>query len=540
MAVSLLHAYVNPETDVGNPNETGPDEWNAEHNLKLDGPALLGKPDAGNGAAVEIALGTNLSFDGAVLNASGGGGGIAFTFAATPPGSPNEGDEWFDSDTGTLYKWIDDGDTAQWVEVGPNPGDNTQTPQYFSFTGDGSTTVFDLTDSLPSLTEVDDAKKIFWFENGIWQRPGTDFTVVGTLVTRSSAPADNAVIAGILVEGLSNYSAAPFDVDDLTNIDETARDFLLDGVLNTNVGLAVSLSSNDLVVTLTGADGNALSATNPVVIPFCDIATGVITQIAVTSPISVQLAAGGTLGFSAATAGRLWIVAFNDSGTVRLAAINCSTASQIHPLAEWGVASSTASSSSGDSAGVFYTSSGITISSKAFKVLGFIEWDASGVASPTTAWTITNVNRIQIFGPGVHLPGAVVQAVYVSGTLTVTQTNSSTHVVTNRQLAITLKSAANLVRASAQDLCNSEAAGRFIGSSLSRGTSASTNLFGASGFMGNAAGQQFGTIAVEGWDKPNTTSSTTYAVQAKSDAGGNVTYGNIVFPGYFELQELMG
>ena len=48
---------------------------------------------------------------------SGSGGG--YTASATAPSSPSDGDEWWDTDNATFYKYINDGTTAQWVEWSP-------------------------------------------------------------------------------------------------------------------------------------------------------------------------------------------------------------------------------------------------------------------------------------------------------------------------------------------------------------------------------------------------------------------------------------
>jgi hypothetical protein len=57
-----------------------------------------------------------------VTGASGPAGNGLFTSNSTAPTSPNEGDEWLDEDTGTLYTYfIDTNSTAQWVELGPRP-----------------------------------------------------------------------------------------------------------------------------------------------------------------------------------------------------------------------------------------------------------------------------------------------------------------------------------------------------------------------------------------------------------------------------------
>ena len=36
---------------------------------------------------------------------------------SSAPGSPTEGDTWFDPDVGILYRYINDGTSSQWVEL---------------------------------------------------------------------------------------------------------------------------------------------------------------------------------------------------------------------------------------------------------------------------------------------------------------------------------------------------------------------------------------------------------------------------------------
>jgi hypothetical protein len=43
----------------------------------------------------------------------------AFYASATSPTNFKVGDEWYDTSTGIFYRRIDDGDSEQWVEVGP-------------------------------------------------------------------------------------------------------------------------------------------------------------------------------------------------------------------------------------------------------------------------------------------------------------------------------------------------------------------------------------------------------------------------------------
>ena len=48
-------------------------------------------------------------------------GSTGFASTNTAPVSPAVGDEWFNPDTGALYKYINDGNSDQWIELGP-PG----------------------------------------------------------------------------------------------------------------------------------------------------------------------------------------------------------------------------------------------------------------------------------------------------------------------------------------------------------------------------------------------------------------------------------
>jgi hypothetical protein len=51
-----------------------------------------------------------------------GGGGATVTTDDVPPAAPNDGDLWWDSVSTTLFVWYDDGDSAQWVQIGGGGG----------------------------------------------------------------------------------------------------------------------------------------------------------------------------------------------------------------------------------------------------------------------------------------------------------------------------------------------------------------------------------------------------------------------------------
>ena len=79
---------------------------------------------AGTSGYVLTSGGTGAS----VTWAEASGGGASVTTDATPPGSPADGDMWWDTTAGQLFVYYDDGDTQQWVEASPSTatiGDNS-------------------------------------------------------------------------------------------------------------------------------------------------------------------------------------------------------------------------------------------------------------------------------------------------------------------------------------------------------------------------------------------------------------------------------
>jgi hypothetical protein len=50
------------------------------------------------------------------------GGGSTVTTDDVPPAAPADGDLWWDSASTTLFVWYDDGDSAQWVQIGGGAG----------------------------------------------------------------------------------------------------------------------------------------------------------------------------------------------------------------------------------------------------------------------------------------------------------------------------------------------------------------------------------------------------------------------------------
>lgn len=277
-----------------------------------------------------------------------------------------------------------------------------------------------------------------------------------------------------------------------------------------NHSLAVSAAGSALTIALKDSAGSDPSAASPVKGVFRSPTgtTGSWVERSVTGALSLVLSSGSTLGVTSSTAFRIWVVLFDDGGTMRLGAINCSTSTQIHPLVEGIPRSSTAEGGAGaaDSAGVIYTGSAVT--SKSFLIVGYIEWSTSGLTAGT--WTTTNLNYIQSYGPGIKLPGEVVQIVYFTTTTNSTTTSTAPGAATSLSTSITPTSAANLIRATASGAEASGAAA--VAAAGQWGRTSSSNLFGGTFDVYSAGGVVVSSVGCFGVDKPNSASSTTYSL----------------------------
>lgn len=290
-----------------------------------------------------------------------------------------------------------------------------------------------------------------------------------------------------------------------------------------NVGLSASVAASALTITLTDASGATPSSGSPVAIPFRSAteATGTVITRGVSAATTMVISSGSTMGFANATAGRIWIVAFDDAGTVRLGAINCRSGNNVYPLAGYGVASSTAEGGAGaaDSAQVFY--SGTAVSSKAYAVLGYMEWSAGLTTAGT--WGIVPT-RVEVYRLGMKLPGDRVRLAPVTKTDTFSTTSTSFTAVTGLSSAIALTSAANIVRVGAVVATGADQAALNANLRLVRDSTAL--------LVGDTAGLRVRTqaeisgqsddgfaVPMVAYDAPGTTSSVTYSVQMAVTAG---------------------
>lgn len=275
-----------------------------------------------------------------------------------------------------------------------------------------------------------------------------------------------------------------------------------------NAQLNASVATNILTIALKGNNGSDPSATNPVLIPFRDstLANGDPVWVSVTGALSITtFATGATLGSSNNTPFRFWVVAFNNAGTVVLALINCSVSGQIFPMAEYALQSTTAISGTATSAGVFYTPNGTSLTSKAFCILGYIEYSSGLTTAGTYATAPTTVH---LAGPFTPRPGSFIQSKQATDSTQSTHTGDTSFSNTSTAVSLTPTSAINPVAISAVgSLGNSGNFNTFV--RLSRGGS----LIGLAVQGSPNATAFFLPTSLQYVDSPGTTSSTTWTVQ---------------------------
>jgi hypothetical protein len=281
-----------------------------------------------------------------------------------------------------------------------------------------------------------------------------------------------------------------------------------------------SHGSNAVTYSLKTLAGNNPSATDPVFVAFRNATSGTGNYVfrQITSALSLTVSSGSTLGTINATPFRVWLVLFDDAGTIRLGAINCLNGLNIFPLGQIPLASSTAEGGAGaaDSAHVFFT--GTAVTSKPYAILGYCSYE-SGLTT-AGSWD-SSPTSIQLFGYGVKLPGDVVQKRVFTGTSQQTSTGSIADVSFSSTPTITPTSAVNLVQAHAFGSLGNPSNGNSAAfASLFRSTN--STLIGTQGVIcaSNSGGVNAG-VVMFAMDKPASSSSITYGVTIKRTGGSD-------------------
>lgn len=294
-----------------------------------------------------------------------------------------------------------------------------------------------------------------------------------------------------------------------------------------NASIACSVGSSELTVALKGADGNDPSSSNTVILPFrsATAGTGTITARSVTAATSIVINSTATLGTTNSTAFSLWVVAFDDGGTIRLGVINCLSGTSIYPLQQQGIASSTTEDNSSDSAHAFYTGTGVTL--KPYIVLGRLIWN-SGLATAGTWNAVADV--IVNMAPGVKLPGNTVQVVIsqdgavATGTTTIPADDTIPQNTEGDQYmsqAITPTVAANVLNIEhTGEYFNSGAVGQTVALFQDSTANALSAIYmGKEVFANRGAGR-----LLRYFMRAGTTSSTTFKIRSGGSAAGTTTF----------------
>jgi hypothetical protein len=290
-----------------------------------------------------------------------------------------------------------------------------------------------------------------------------------------------------------------------------------------NGQIVPSVGSSALTFTILTLAGNTPSAADPVWFMFRSATpgSGTPTIAEVTSALSVTIPASSTMGFANATPGRLWLVAVNNGGIVSLAVINClsysATAASIFPLSCWGIANVTAFGGGANSSAVLYGAN--SLSSLPYSVLGYGSYETGSTLGTAGTWSATPT-RIDVYRPGVPLPGQVVQELATS-TASAGSTTSTSFVALTSGLteAITPSSSANLVKISAYGSAgNSSNASSFL--QIARGSTLINQPIG----IGSSSGVGATSMVLFAIDQPASLSTVTYGFQ------GKVSSGTLLFP----------
>lgn len=299
-----------------------------------------------------------------------------------------------------------------------------------------------------------------------------------------------------------------------------------------NLQINATVAANALTIALKDRNGNDPTPTSPVLLAFRDptVANGDPVIRAVTTPLSITVPNTATLGTVSGQNARLWVGVFDNAGSPVLGVYN-SLNSTLPSVVSWDEAvtpNGTAIAGGSNTPQIWYTNG--TITAMAFRILGFIE-----ITEATAGTWATGPGRVQLFGPGIRKPGDVVQENYNKLTGSPTTTSATFVALTSQNASITPQSSANLIRIEAignvgigQTAINQTVTGNL---QISRGTVAATNLLGnpsTNSFNEAGAGATIGTnvhIPLIAYDTPNTTSSTTYALQADVNIG-TLTFAN--------------
>jgi hypothetical protein len=274
----------------------------------------------------------------------------------------------------------------------------------------------------------------------------------------------------------------------------------LTGFAFPNAKLFYSVSSGALTIDLKTADGNAISAANPIYGAFrASSSDGSLYEgRTIPSVVPVTVSNGSTLGDNgSSTPRKIWVTMFEDSGPVyRLAAINCRIPANnsIFSLVESIIASAVAEGGAGaaDSAATFYA--GTTITARPFRIVGSLTWETSAVIGG--AWVAPDLK--QMLGIGVKTPGQLVQdwdsldPALIGGIASIIPLDNSLPLTSEgtsyKTITLTPSSGANILELTALINCSPDSADTVV-CTLNRTGDSNSLVAGAQHIAAGALGQ---------------------------------------------------
>ena len=286
---------------------------------------------------------------------------------------------------------------TSWDGSIPDPGLTANKGRVLRIKTDGTgieTLTVDTSDTLNVLTTEGDL--INGGTNGVAQRLAKGST--GSLLYgKDSVTGDLAWSTAI-----GTNQVPYFDGTDITP-QYVPDNALANSTVPFNFGFTATLSTNDLVITLTSADGSTPSATNPVWFPFrsATAISGVLTWDKMTATETLTLPSTGTLNATASEQIRAYIYAMrNGSDDIELC---------IARQALWSgdtLQSTTAIGTGSDDNATLYSTTART--DKPIMLVGVIE-----ITSTSTPGQWTTVDNVAVWKPGMKKTGDIVQRIYL-------------------------------------------------------------------------------------------------------------------------------
>lgn len=280
-----------------------------------------------------------------------------------------------------------------------------------------------------------------------------------------------------------------------------------------NAKLVASRTGNAETFALKTLAGNDPSIMDPVVWVGCNG-----TRALITSAVSLTISSGSTLGATSGEAFNLHFTLVNDAGTFRLAVLNATSINGWIGFPPTGVLSATAEGGAGGADTIKTIYSNAAISVKEYAHLGFFSY------SLATAGTWNTAPVASGFGPGAPKPGDVLQTVVANDGTTRNVTSTTFVVITNKNVAITPRLAASLIKLEGQIDVLGNAASELSSAQWHRGTTNNVGVFGAHSWHQASTDGPRGVLPAFGYDRPNTTGAQTYTLQGSRNFGTSTDY----------------